>query len=104
MHLVRLLGIEFQCIDVEVDQSVMDQRLKSWKPRETNYNSGAIWKFAQGVGPAHKGADALVPSPMAEPPPTMMGKPLNGLELAATSGTPRPWWPSLTDAGTPAFT
>jgi dihydroxy-acid dehydratase len=43
-------------IELEVDQSVLDQRLKHWRARETNYGSGAIWKFAQGVGPAHKGA------------------------------------------------
>ena len=29
---------------------------KSWKPRETDYQSGAIWRYAQNVGPAYKGA------------------------------------------------
>jgi dihydroxy-acid dehydratase len=43
-------------IELEVDQSILDQRLKHWSPRETSYGSGAIWKFAQGVGPAHLGA------------------------------------------------
>jgi dihydroxy-acid dehydratase len=43
-------------IELEVDQSVLDQRLKHWRPRETQYGSGAIWKFAEGVGPAWKGA------------------------------------------------
>jgi dihydroxy-acid dehydratase len=43
-------------IELEVDQIVLDQRLKHWKPRETNYGSGAIWKFAQATGPAHLGA------------------------------------------------
>ena len=31
-------------------------RKKEWKPRQTKYNSGSIWKYAQTVGPAHKGA------------------------------------------------
>ncbi len=31
-------------------------RRRVWRPRETLYGSGAIWKFAQGVGPAHLGA------------------------------------------------
>jgi dihydroxy-acid dehydratase len=32
------------------------ERRKSWKPRETEYGSGAIWKYAQQVGPAVNGA------------------------------------------------
>ena len=28
----------------------------SWAPRETEYGSGAIWKYAQLVGPARFGA------------------------------------------------
>ena len=31
-------------------------RKRHWRPRETDYGSGALWKFAQGVGPAHLGA------------------------------------------------
>jgi dihydroxy-acid dehydratase len=50
------IDAEAGTIELEVDQSVLDQRLKYWAPRETNYGSGAIWKFAQGVGPAHRGA------------------------------------------------
>ncbi|MES1201799.1 MAG: dihydroxy-acid dehydratase [Pseudomonadota bacterium] len=43
-------------IDLEVSEAELAERKKSWKPRETNYGSGAIWKFAQQVGPAHLGA------------------------------------------------
>ena len=32
------------------------RRAKSWAPRETEYGSGAIWKYAQLVGPARYGA------------------------------------------------
>ncbi len=43
-------------IDLRVDPIILEQRLKHWSPRKTNYNSGAIWKFAQQVGPAYLGA------------------------------------------------
>jgi dihydroxy-acid dehydratase len=43
-------------IELEVDPIDLEHRAKYWKPRTTNYNSGAIWKFAQMVGPAHEGA------------------------------------------------
>ncbi len=31
-------------------------RLKSWKPKDHGYGSGALWKYAQQVGPAMSGA------------------------------------------------
>jgi dihydroxy-acid dehydratase len=31
-------------------------RKKTWKPREHGYGSGALWKYAQQVGPAVSGA------------------------------------------------
>ncbi len=31
-------------------------RRKEWKARGTDYNSGALWKYAQTVGPARDGA------------------------------------------------
>ena len=43
-------------IDLEVDPIELENRKRHWQPRETQYGSGAIWKFAQGVGPAHLGA------------------------------------------------
>jgi dihydroxy-acid dehydratase len=43
-------------IDLEVDAAVLAERRKGWAPRRTNYESGAIWKFAKMVGPAHLGA------------------------------------------------
>jgi dihydroxy-acid dehydratase len=43
-------------IDLEVDPIELERRARSWAPRKTNYGSGAIWKFAQQVGPAYKGA------------------------------------------------
>ena len=43
-------------IDLEVSDAELAERKKAWKPRKTNYNSGAIYKYAQVVGPAHLGA------------------------------------------------
>jgi dihydroxy-acid dehydratase len=43
-------------IDLEVDPIELENRKRHWSPRETDYGSGALWKFAQGVGPAHLGA------------------------------------------------
>ena len=43
-------------IDLEVDAAVLEKRRAGWKPRETMYASGALWKYAQQVGPARKGA------------------------------------------------
>ncbi len=43
-------------IDLEVSDAELAERKKAWKPRVTDYGSGALWKFAQQVGPAHLGA------------------------------------------------
>jgi dihydroxy-acid dehydratase len=43
-------------ISVNVSDADLAERAKSWKPRESEYGSGAIWKYAQLVGPARYGA------------------------------------------------
>ncbi|MGI4809010.1 MAG: dihydroxy-acid dehydratase [Janthinobacterium lividum] len=43
-------------MELLVDEAEMAARRTAWTPRRTDYNSGAIWKFAQTVGPAHLGA------------------------------------------------
>ncbi len=43
-------------IDLEVNEIELENRQRHWKPRKTDYNSGALWKYAQLVGPAHHGA------------------------------------------------
>ena len=50
------INAETGTLDLEVSPAELAERAKAWSPRKTNYNSGAIWKFAQGVGPAHLGA------------------------------------------------
>ena len=53
------------------------------------------------ISPAQSGAEALVPlvGKGEGTPPKMIEQPLFGLELAATSGTPRPRCPSFTETG-----
>lgn len=43
-------------LDVELSEAELAERKKKWTPRKTNYNSGAIWKFADQVGSARNGA------------------------------------------------
>jgi dihydroxy-acid dehydratase len=43
-------------ISVNVSEAEFATRKKDWKPREHDFGSGAIWKYAQGVGPASLGA------------------------------------------------
>ena len=43
-------------IVVALSETELAERAKDWKPRETDYQSGAIWKYAQTVGPARDGA------------------------------------------------
>jgi dihydroxy-acid dehydratase len=43
-------------LDVALSDEEMKRRAEAWQPRETDYQSGAIWKYAQQVGTARKGA------------------------------------------------
>ena len=43
-------------LDVELSKGELEKRKKRWRPRKTNHNSGAIWRYAQTVGPASGGA------------------------------------------------
>jgi dihydroxy-acid dehydratase len=43
-------------IDVALSDTELAERRAAWRPRRTDYNSGAIWKYAELVGPAHLGA------------------------------------------------
>ncbi|UFN51000.1 dihydroxy-acid dehydratase [Roseomonas sp. OT10] len=43
-------------IDVLLPEAELAARRAAWTPRGTDYNSGALWKYAQLVGPAHLGA------------------------------------------------
>ncbi len=41
---------------VKLSASELERRKKDWKPRQSEFGSGAIWKYAQQVGPARHGA------------------------------------------------
>lgn len=43
-------------LEVELSNEELTRRRSAWKPRTTSYGSGTLWKYAQVVGPAEKGA------------------------------------------------
>lgn len=43
-------------LDVKLTETELAERRKNWKPKENMYQSGALWKYVQTVGPANKGA------------------------------------------------
>ncbi|HEX5454840.1 MAG TPA: dihydroxy-acid dehydratase [Stellaceae bacterium] len=43
-------------IDVALSDAELTARKAAWMPRRTDYQSGALWKYAQTVGDAEKGA------------------------------------------------
>jgi dihydroxy-acid dehydratase len=43
-------------IDLNVPEDVLAERRTRWVPRSTDYQSGALWRYARNVGPAWKGA------------------------------------------------
>ena len=43
-------------IEVKLTDAELAARKKDWKPREINFGSGYLWKYAQQVGPAVNGA------------------------------------------------
>jgi len=43
-------------LDVELNATDLAARQAGWEPRASMYTSGTLWKYAQTVGPAEKGA------------------------------------------------
>ena len=43
-------------IDLHVAADVLAARKAKWQPRAHDYQSGALWRYAQNVGPAYQGA------------------------------------------------
>lgn len=50
------IDAEAGTIDLDVPEEVLAERRAKWQPRENAYQSGALWRYAQNVGPAYKGA------------------------------------------------
>jgi dihydroxy-acid dehydratase len=43
-------------LDVRLSESELAQRAGAWKPHGEEFTSGYLWKYAQQVGPARRGA------------------------------------------------
>jgi dihydroxy-acid dehydratase len=50
------IDAEAGTITVKLTDAELAERRKRWKPRRHDYQSGAIWRYAQTVGDAEKGA------------------------------------------------
>jgi dihydroxy-acid dehydratase len=53
---VIVIDAEKGTLDVEVSDSELADRRKSWKPKAAAFGSGALWRYAKNVGPARTGA------------------------------------------------
>jgi len=43
-------------VDALLSEAEWAARRAAWQPRKTDYQAGALWRYAQNVGPAHLGA------------------------------------------------
>jgi dihydroxy-acid dehydratase len=50
------IDAEAGSIELNVAEDVLAERRKAWQPRTNDYQSGTLWRYAQNVGPAVKGA------------------------------------------------
>jgi dihydroxy-acid dehydratase len=50
------IDAEAGTIDLDVAEAVLAERRARWQPRRNDYQAGALWRYAQNVGPAYKGA------------------------------------------------
>lgn len=50
------INAEDGSMTVQLTDEELAERKKNWKPRQHNYQSGAIWKYTQTVGSAREGA------------------------------------------------
>ncbi len=50
------IDAEAGTLNAKVSEAEWEARRRDWRPRETDYRSGALWKYAQLVGSARDGA------------------------------------------------
>ncbi|MBM3507878.1 MAG: dihydroxy-acid dehydratase [Alphaproteobacteria bacterium] len=50
------IDAEAGTLTVEVSDAELAKRKAAWKPRQTDFRSGALWRYVQTVGDAEKGA------------------------------------------------
>src|SRR5262249_45445815 len=53
---IGLLNAAKGILRVELSKAELEKRRKAWKPRRTDYQSGALWRYAQTVSDAETGA------------------------------------------------
>jgi dihydroxy-acid dehydratase len=53
---IIVIDAEAGTIDLKVGEATLAERREAWKPRSNDYQSGALWRYAQNVGPAWQGA------------------------------------------------
>ena len=53
---IVVIDAEKGTIDVELPADELARRKAAWKPKPSDFGSGAIWRFGQTVGPARYGA------------------------------------------------
>ncbi|MEM7225689.1 MAG: dihydroxy-acid dehydratase [Pseudomonadota bacterium] len=51
-----VLDAEAGTMEVELSEAELEERKKSWQPRQHDFQSGALWRYAATVGPAFQGA------------------------------------------------
>jgi dihydroxy-acid dehydratase len=51
-----IIDAEKGTMEVALPEAELAARRAAWKPRRTDYQSGAIWRYVQTVGPACDGA------------------------------------------------
>jgi len=50
------IDAEAGVLNVDLTEAELAERRKAWTPRTHDYQSGALWRYAQTVGPAYQGA------------------------------------------------
>jgi len=53
---VIVIDAEKGTLDVELGEAELAARRQAWKPRQHDFQSGTLWRYAQTVGDAEKGA------------------------------------------------
>jgi dihydroxy-acid dehydratase len=51
-----VIDVQAATIDVELSEAELEKRRAAWQAPKTDFGSGALWRYAQTVGPAFKGA------------------------------------------------
>jgi len=50
------IDAEAGTIDLDVDETLLNERRARWVSRRNDYQSGVLWRYSKTVGPAYKGA------------------------------------------------